>query len=315
MSRSRPQSLDAFGAPWATRERAFRPGATTPHYVAKPFRGTLAGTPAYDAGAAAPHAPEPGQRAQPVIQPVSVANTVPSLVDFQDLPWPYSWSPFLGPVPDELWAFCADLASTGLPGLPDRSNAQAVAAWLGSMFEVFTNAEGCGVDPQAIKLAIVNNAPNGPHDVAYAVQQAIATSNVCARYIQNPLPPPARVAPPTPTGTIDIKIPNKPPLQVNNAKPFPWGWVLGGAGLLAVVGIGAYYVYRSSKRRKNPCSCKNPVIVEAMGYEADEDEEPLENPYGGTAGYTSIDGGLLSQAAAVSPLLNPSGRKRRRRKR
>ncbi|MGH7605551.1 MAG: hypothetical protein ACRENK_16350 [Gemmatimonadaceae bacterium] len=312
MANGRPHSTDYFGAPWGTREASYRATPSTPFYVQPNLRGVVAGTPAYDAGA--PRAAPKPHEVPKKTAPLDVSYLAPaSTVDFSELPYPYDWDG-TGVVPDELWAFLSDLSSAGFPSLPAQSDSHALGVWLGNLYTALTTpGEGCGVDPRALKMAIVNNAALGPHQTAYAVQQAVLTSDYCAQFIKNPLTPPAvtRNAPPTPTGVIDIGTPNKPPgLQVR--KPVPWGWVIGGIGVLAAVGLGVYFTYRGAKKRKrkNPCACANPVVVEAVGYEAEDLEE---NPYAGDLGFTSIDGGVLQRAAKVSPVLNNPRRRRRKK--
>lgn len=279
MASARPHSFDNYGAPWATRTEEFRRSATQPSYIPPELRGELAGTPAYDAGA--------------------------GLSDLS-VPAPYNWDG-TGDIPLELYIMGADLAMASATNIPAQNDPKGFESWLSNAWNTMTTkGEGCGIDPQAIQQAIVANAGKGPHVVAYALQQLAMTSDLCAKYfIKNPLAPPVETRD-LPTGSTPLHL-NTPP-----AKPFPWGWTLGGVSLLAVVGLGAYFIHRASKKkRRNPCSCSNPVVVEAVGYEAEE----RENPYGGDRGFTSIDGGEIARAAAVSPLLNPKPRKRRRARR
>ena len=77
-----------------------------------------------------------------------------------------------------------------------------------------------------------------------AVYQATAPAPVVTpSQVVDQAPPQMLVAPqPTPTAA--------PP--VVNGKRYPWGYVLGGAGLLAVLGGAIYFSTRRKKKRRNP---------------------------------------------------------------
>lgn len=274
-----PRSLDFVGTPFATRETRFRTPPGVGSYIDPALRGDFAGTPAFEAGAPPGNLP---------------------------IPKPYDWDG-TGDVPEELYAMAADLASVfgnAMGALPDKANPNRVAEWLDGVYAALTTkGEGCGVDPVVVAQCIINNAQLGPHAVAYALQEAARTSDVCNKFlIKNPMGPPAI--------SRDAPGPGQPLTTTTAQKPFPWKWTLGGVGLLAAIGTAIYFMTRGAKKRKNPCKCSNPMVVEAAAY-----EEERENPYGGTAGYTSIDGGFLDHAALVSPLLNNPGKKKRRKRR
>jgi hypothetical protein len=221
------------------------------------------------------------------------------------IPKPYDWNGE-GDVPDELYVMASDLASAfgnATGELPPQSNPNRVAQWLDGVYGALTaKGEGCGLEPAVVAQCIIDNAQLGPHAVAYALQEAARTSDVCNKFlVKHPLPPPVISREPGTTGALTHA---KDPKAAA-----AWKWTLGGVGLLAVIGAGIYFMTRGAKKRKNPCNCKNPVVVEAIGYESEE----RENPYGGTAGYTSVDGGAL--AYAVSPLLNNPKKKRRKARR
>lgn len=291
----RPHMPQTAGFPWATRPEEYRRQPQTTSYIDPSLRGVVAGTAAYDAGAPpAVHAHEP------TIAPIHQAASAHAPI-MPDLPAPYDWDGS-GAVPDELYAMASDLASAGIQGLPAKENAALFAGWLEQLYSILTTSgEGCGADPHTVALAIIQNAPAGPHAVAFALQQVAMQSSLCAPLFTSPLTPPAltRNEIPTPTGTLQIPVKKKP------WKGLPW--VLGGLGLLTAVGVSWYYMYRSNKRgkRKNPCKCSNPMVVEAVEW-----EDERENPYGGDGGFTSVDGGVLSEAAIVSPLVNPSRRRK-----
>lgn len=273
-----PHSLDFVGMPWGTRPTEQR--ATGPTFVPPELRGQMAGTPAYDAGA------------------------LPK-------PVPYDWTGG-APVPNEIYAMATDLASAfgnNVGPIPAITDADAFAGWLASVYNGLTaKGEGCGIDHDAIDRAIIENAQLGPHHVAYAIQQLVRTSPLCNEFlIRKPLDPPPTLGPPPrtadqpTTGTIDRAT---PPAKKSNALK----WTLAGVGILAVIGGSIWYMTRAAKKRRNPCSCSNPLV--AVGYE----EEREENPYSGTRGYSSVDPDVLDLAAPVSPLLvNPSPRRKRRR--
>jgi hypothetical protein len=309
---SRPMMPQVAGFPWAARPDEFRRQTEppTPSYIDPMLRGVVAGTNAYDAGGPPPvlHAHEPQ------IQPIHMATPAPQPPLPHDLPAPYNWDG-TGDIPGELWAMAADLASAGVPGIPSQNDPAAFAGWLGQLYDVIVApGEGCGANPQTVALAIIQNAPAGPHAVAFALQQVARQSSVCAPLFTNPLEPPGLTGTPTrdvgneiptPTGTLQI------PTQTKAPKPkSPLPWVIGGMGLVTVVGIAWYLMYRSNrpKKRRNPCGkCSNPLVVEW--------EDERENPYGGDRGFTSIDGGVMSEAAVVSPLVgSPRLNPRRRRK-
>jgi hypothetical protein len=268
-----PRSLDFVGTPFATRESRFRSPPGVGSYIDPELRGDMAGSAAFEAGRPPGNLP---------------------------LPKPYDWDG-TGDVPNELYAMAADLASVfgdSMGALPGQDNPNRVAQWLDGVYSALVaKGEGCGLDPVVVEQAIINNAQLGPHAVAYAIQEAARTSDLCNKYlIKNPMGPPAVSRDLTGNGPLTVDTPKK-----GGDKPSTLKWALGGVGLLAVIGTAIYFMTRGAKKRKNPCKC-NPLVV----------EEERENPYGGTAGYTSVDGGAL--AYAVSPLLNP-GKKRRAKRR
>jgi hypothetical protein len=296
-----PRSYEFYGMPWATREERFRPHASSPSPIAIPenMRSQTPGMPAYDAGAAVP------------------GGTLP-------LPEPYNWEGGSA-VPNELYAMLADLSSAisnAGPPLPAQGDAQGVANWMLFLYRALTTkGEGCGLDPDDVERTIIRHAAQGPHAVAYYLQEAAMSSDVCAkmlfkRPLENPgsTPPARNVAPPVPGGSHEMPttgtlVTTKPPPGAK--KPFPWGWTLGGVSAAVAVAVGMYFLYKGNKRkRRNPCHC-NPTM--ALAIESDELDEQ-ENPYAGSNAYTSIDGQVLGQS--LSPLLrkNP-GRRRRRRSR
>lgn len=275
-----PHSLDFVGQPWATRPTEYR--STSQTYVPDGLRVDMPGAPVYDAGA-------------PVLKPV-----------------PYDWTG-QGPAPKELYAMAADLATVwgdAFGPLPPITEPMQFAGWLQRVYVgLTTKGEGCGLDPDALDRAIIENAQLGPHAVAYAIQQLIRTSPLCNEVlIKRPLDPP-------PTTTHEV--PTDGPITRTTPKPLePTGvpkksnalkWTLAGVGILAVIGGSIWYMTRAAKKRKNPCQCGNPLV--AVGYE----EEERENPYGGTAGFGSVDPGVLDHAALVSPVLRRNPSKKRRK--
>jgi hypothetical protein len=268
-----PRSLDFVGTPFATREERFRAPPGVGSYIDPELRGDMAGSAAFEAGRPPGNLP---------------------------IPKPYDWDG-AGEVPEELYAMGADLASIfggSLGDFPSRDNPNRFAQWLDGVYgALVAKGEGCGLDPVVIDQCIIDNAQLGPHAVAFAIQQAARTSDVCNKYlIKNPMTPPAISREPGGNGPLTTAVPKK------SDKASAMKWALGGVGLLAVIGTAIYFMTRGAKKRKNPCNC-NPLVV----------EESQENPYGGKAGYTSVDGGAL--AYAVSPLLNPAKKKRRKARR
>lgn len=289
-----PHSLDFAGAPWATRQARYRPPATARGYVPPELRGDLAGTPAYDAGA--PH-PESDLL----------------------LPKPYDWAGDTA-VPNELYAMAVDLSSAfgnALGVLPQQTDVNGVANWLQGVYGALSQkGEGCGIEPRVIAQAIIANAPAGPHAVAYALQEAARTSDVCNKYlIKNPLTPPVMTRETPSTGTFVPNGGGKP--KTTDGKPFPWGWTLAGASIAAVIAASIYYMSRGAKKRKNPCRCSNPAVAAVVVDEYDDGSfSERENPYSGKRGYSSIDPFVLDQATAVSPFLTrPNPKKRRKARR
>ena len=301
-----PQSYEFYGQPWAAREERFRPQPGSPSPIAVPpqMRGQYAGTPAYEAGLAPP------------------GGSLP-------LPPPYDWDG-KSPVPNELYAMAVDLASAFAdagPPIPPQSDVSKFEGWLLFVYQaLIAKGEGCGLDPNDVERVMIRHAGEGPHAVAYYLQEAAMASDVCAKFLfKRPLDPPtppaappgrSMSAPPVPeptsheipaTGTFVTKSPPK-----TTQKPFPWGWTIGGVSAAVAVAVGVYFLYKSNKpkRRKNPCSCGNPSL--ALAIEADELPEE-ENPYAGSRAYTSIDRDVLGQT--LQPVLRNPSKKRKARRR
>jgi hypothetical protein len=227
-----------------------------------------------------------------------------------------------------------DLASAfadAAPPIPPQSNVNAFEGWLMFVYQaLIAKGEGCGLDPNDVERVIIRHAGEGPHAVAYYMQEAAMASDVCAKYLfKRPLDPPIPPAapptrnvpappvpePPTPheiptTGTFVTTTPTKT-TTAQPKKPFPWGWTIGGVSAAIAVAVGVYFLYKSNKpkRRKNPCAC-NPSM--ALAFEADELQEE-ENPYAGSRAYTSIDRDVLGQT--LQPVLRNPSKKRKTRRR
>jgi hypothetical protein len=149
-------------------------------------------------------------------------------------------------------AATAMAAAVGDPPFP----AEQVGQIWGYVWQMMTTSEGCGLSPAAVSQAVTAAAPQGPAAVAYALQQLMQGTR-CAGIITNPLSPPV-VQPPAviypPGGGTGTDV--TPPATT---KPMPWGWIVGGVGVLTAAGIAIYVVTRK-KKRENPCACGNPSV-------------------------------------------------------
>ena len=285
MNPSRPRSLGYYVGPMGQREDKFR---TQPFdfvsNVATAVSGVVPGTPAYplrEAGAAGAS--------------------------------PYAWDG-TGNVPAELyelmgilWGMLGQPAST----LPPRSNAEAVAAFVIQVWKLLTqkSPDGCGLSAGTVQATIGQYEAAGPRAIAYALQELVRPT-ICWQFIKGPIADPTapRVQdvpsggspmwPTTPgTQSIDVDEAPTPTVAIEprppaaNGKGVPWGWILGGVSLVALLGGGIYLATRKKKnprpaRRENPCACGNPsepYVIETEGYELRENPYGSNQPLGGPA--------------------------------
>lgn len=253
-----PHAWNYYLSPLGTRPAWDRRPVAAYGKVPGLFTGQVPGTPAYV---------EAGQGG------TTVAVSIPAA---------YLWDGH-GAVPAAL----ADLADVlvaifGGSGLPSRANGPA---WAAALAQIYAGLQECGVSYATITEAIATHAPD-THAIAYAIQQDALSRPTCAAAVQNPIAAPSSATPPTSTSLVSTNG-AKNGAAPAATKPFPWGWVAGGFGVLAIVGIAIYFGTRRPKRRRrnpmheeNPCgTCPNPgpEWIEATGVGYDVLEAPARS--------------------------------------
>ena len=291
----------------------------------------------------------PGTPALPQIRPHREAGAA----ELTSVPPDYRWDG-TGTAPPSIYQLAVAIACMfGQPaaGLP-AADAPGAAEFVGATYAALTAA---GLSHDDIYSTIAALAPAGPQAIANALAQKIQHAGHgdlirgCAPAAPHPTTRPPTLGDPTPRPTVRHSPPmlgDPPPKPAPAAPPAvvvapapapvvisrpvappeaksgtPWGWILGGVGLLAAIGVGWYFATRKPKRRNppasllevrgNPCaSCSNPSdVIDTEG------EEVRENPYSGTRGYSSVDPSIMAYSAelGMSPMYrtNPSKRKRR----
>ena len=281
MNPSRPRSLGYYVGPWGQREDKFR---TQPFdfvsNVADAVSGVVPGTPAYplkEAGAA-------GQS-------------------------PYDWDG-TGNVPPELYELLGLLVGMlGAPAsnLPPRSATEDLAGFTIGIWRLLTTPtpSGCGLTAGAVQATIGKYEAAGPRAIAYALQELVRGTE-CRGFIKNPIADPTApkvqdlpsggspMWPVTPgTQSIEVSEPAAPVVEVRPPATNgpPWGWIIGGVSLVALLGGGIYLATRKKRnprpaRRENPCACSNPsepYVIETEGYELRENPYGSNQPLGGPA--------------------------------
>ena len=249
-----------------------------------------------------PEEPPPRRRGAPPPPsnvPAAMAGFVPGTGSFEAgappagtaaLPAPYDWDG-TGAVPDPVYQLALGLGHVLAMQVPAQSASVDVAGFLAGVYAGLvagTEAhpgEGCGLSDAAVVQAVRQAAPSGPAAIVFALQELVRGTR-CESLIKNPIP--MQVAPPasSPTAT-PVSVPSVP--VVPEEKGFPWGWVLGGVGLVVVLGVGIYFATRRPKR-SNPCGsrCSNPRspprrrrnsdVIDTEGYEVFEPPFEVRNP-------------------------------------
>jgi hypothetical protein len=269
----------------------------------------------------------PGTPALPQIRP---SKREAGAAELTSVPDAYRWDG-IGTAPDAIYQLAVDVAclfGQGADGLPAPSDPRA-GDFVGATYLALVDA---GLSHDDIYGTIAALAPAGPQAIANALEQKIRKAGHGDKL--HPCQPPtvAITAPTPPAVTPRAPAPAAAPVVLAPSptakKGAPWGWILGGVGLVAAIGVGWYFATRKPKRRNPPpsvlevrenpcaaCACKaNPSdVIDTEGHEV------FENPYSGTRGYSSVDPSIMAYDAALgmSPAfrVNPASKRRRPGKR
>jgi hypothetical protein len=244
--------------------------------------------------------------------------------ELTSVPDAYRWDGS-GAAPPEIYALAVAIACLFgyAPSSLPAADSSGVAEFVGATYLALVDA---GLSHDDIYGTIAALAPAGPQAIANALEQKIRKAGggsklkPCAPPAPAPSPPPTPTPPPTvaivPNAPAPVVVPPPAPQAPPEAKKsVPWGWIIGGVGLLAAIGAGWWFATRKPKRKNPPAALldvhPNPCggCVETTGYEV------RENPYSGTRGYSSVDPQMVEFDAelGMSPLFrhNPKGKRRR----
>jgi len=327
MTDGRPRAWNYYLAPLGRRPEWERRGVADYGHAPPGLAGLVPGVPAYEAGQGG----------------TTVAVSVPA---------EYLWNG-TGAVPSALGDLADAVAHLFGAKMGPRSDPKGYAETLQQLYAALGE---CGETYAQITQAIAWGVDDKLHDadtatkIAWAIQGDIIGRNnaACLAAIKNMIPPLALVpmgAPTQPPGGSEppllVKAGAPPPPPA--ATPLPWGWIVGGVGVLAIVGVAVYFGTRKPRRknprRANPCgSCAtaNPAPMEWIDTTGEDvtDAAPRRrnprrsskrrpgrskgklprrrNEYGGTFGFPSVQPDVMQlQAPVMMPILgNPRGPKR-----
>jgi hypothetical protein len=322
MTDGRPRAWNYYLAPLGRRPEWERRGVADYGHAPPGLAGLVPGVPAYEAGQGG----------------TTVAVSVPA---------DYLWNG-TGAVPSALGDLADAVAHLFGAKMGPRSDPKGYAETLQQLYAALGE---CGETYAQITQAIAWGVDDKLHDadtatkIAWAIQGDIIGRNnaACLAAIKNMIPPLALVpmgAPTQPPGGSEppllVKAGAPPPPPA--ATPLPWGWIVGGVGVLAIVGVAVYFGTRKPRRknprRANPCgSCAtaNPAPMEWIDTTGEDvtDAAPRRrnprrsskrrpgrskgklprrrNEYGGTFGFPSVQPDVMQlQAPVMMPILgNP----------
>jgi hypothetical protein len=199
--------------------------------------------------------------------PSARASAPPALqIPGSDVPPDYSWAG-VGAIPPDLYNVAHGLA--GILGavsvMPDASNTAALGEILGGLWQILETQ--CGIPYATIVQTINANAPRGPDAVTYALQ-SLMLAGPCASLVKSPIAAPSASAPAAGAMTTTSSSSPTTPGGIPT-----WAWLVGGAGVLTLLGVGVYFATRRRKsgprRRSNPCGACNPsprrYVKQGMG--------------------------------------------------